>query len=68
MPQAIKNRGNIVSRVGRLRRHRAIAIFVAILSIGIAIFAITRPPKKIYVPAVITTNDCQQWCSDQGEK
>ena len=52
----IKNKGNIVNRVGRLRRHRALAIIVAVVAIGVAIAGWIRH------------NDCTDWCVTQGAR
>lgn len=46
------NRGNIVSRIGRLRRHRLWAICIAVVAIGVAVVGWTRNVKT----------ECQDWC------
>ena len=58
----LKNSGNIVSRIGRLRRHRALAWSVAVVAIGVAVAGWCRPIKII---AERPVNDCQQWCTDK---
>ena len=59
------NSGNIVSRVGRLRRHRALAWCVAVVAIGVAIAGWVRPTKVIAERPVFNNTDCSDWCSNQ---
>lgn len=41
------NKGNIVNRIGRLRRHRAWAVCVAVVAIGIAVAGWVKKPVII---------------------
>ena len=63
----MSNSGNFVNRIGLQRLYRNIAICVAVVAIGVAIWGWSRPVVKVIAERPIVNNDCNEWCVQQGE-
>lgn len=63
--EVILNSGNIVNRIGKLRRQRALAWCIAVVAIGVAVAGWIRPVIKIVaerpVNGWVNKSDCMEY-------
>ena len=70
----MSNSGNLVNRIGKERKHKTLAIGVAVVAIGIAVAGWVRPVVKVIAERPVTgmsNSDCMEYAEtmcDPGDK